>query len=87
VLGHTPEACGALDGLLALREKNYGPALPIAWICLGLGETAKGLDWLETALAECEPFLGSLMVFPAYDRIRDQPEFKRLTRELNFPAP
>jgi len=49
-----------------------------------LGETASALEWLETALAEHDPFLGSAMVFPAYDAIRDQARFMRLTRELKL---
>jgi hypothetical protein len=49
-----------------------------------LGETASALEWLETALAEREPYLGSLIVFPGYDAIRDQARFMRLTRELRL---
>jgi hypothetical protein len=58
----------------------------MAWTCLGLGETATSFQWLETALAEREPFLGSAMVFPAYDSIRDHARFMRLTNELNLPT-
>ena len=61
-------------------------ALPIVWTHLGLGEKNMGFDWLEIALAEREPFLGSLMVFPAYEAIHDQPKFKQLAQQLNFPA-
>src|SRR5215472_5719900 len=50
------------------------------------GRTDRSLHWLVTALAERDPFLGSLMVFPAYDRIRDRPEYRRLARELKFPT-
>jgi TolB-like protein len=84
VLGHTLEARSVIRELEARREKGYSPALPIAWTYLGLGETAAALDWLETALAEHDPFLGSAMVFPAYDAIRDQARFMRLTRELKL---
>ncbi len=86
VLGHTAEARSVLRELEARREEGYGPALPIAWIYLGLSETAAALEWLETALAEHDPFLGSAMVFPAYDAIRDQARFMRLTHELNLPT-
>ncbi|HEY6293605.1 MAG TPA: winged helix-turn-helix domain-containing protein [Terriglobia bacterium] len=86
LLGHTVEARGVITELEVRRQKGYTPALPIAWTCLGLGETAACLEWLETALAEREPFLGSAMVFPAYDAIRDQPRFRRLARELNLPT-
>jgi TolB-like protein/tetratricopeptide (TPR) repeat protein len=84
VLGHTLEARSVIRDLEAQREKGYSPALPIAWTYLGLGETATALDWLETALAEQDPFLGSAMVFPAYDAIRDQARFLRLTREVKL---
>jgi TolB-like protein len=86
VLGHTVEAREIAKKLEAGREKGYVPALPIVWTYLGLGETAEALHWLETALAERDPFLGSLMVFPAYEPIRDHPEFRRLARELKFPS-
>ena len=83
-LGHTDEARQVIEELQARRENEYVPALPIARAYIGLGETADALRWLETALAERDPFLGSLMVFPAYDAIRDQPRFKRLARELKL---
>ena len=84
--GHTVEARGVVDDLRARREKGYEPALPIAVTYLGLGETAAGFQWLETALAERDPFLGSLMVFPAYDAIRNQPKFRRLAEQLKLPT-
>jgi TolB-like protein len=84
VLGHTFEARGVIAELEVRRERGYSAALPVAWAYLGLGETAAGLDWLETALAERDPFLGSAMVFPGYDAIRDQARFRRLTHELKL---
>jgi TolB-like protein len=86
VLGHTVEAREAVGKLEGGRQKGYLPALPIVWTYLGLAEDAEALRWLETAQAECDPFLGSLMVFPGYDRIRDQPQFMRLARELKLSA-
>ena len=78
MLGHASDARGVLGDLRARRERGYSAALPIALTYLGLGENAHGLQWLETALEEGDPFLGSLMVFPGYDAIRNQPQFKRL---------
>jgi TolB-like protein/tetratricopeptide (TPR) repeat protein len=86
VLGHAAEAREVVEKLEAGRQKGYVPTLPIVWTYLGLDETAAALDWLQTALAELDPFLGSLMVFPAYDRIRDQPEFRWVARELRLSA-
>jgi hypothetical protein len=49
-----------------------------------LGETDAALNWLETAFAERDPFLGSAMVFPGYDAIREQARFRRLAHDLNL---
>jgi tetratricopeptide (TPR) repeat protein len=84
VLGHRVQARNVVRELEARREGGYGPALPIAWTYLGLRETAAGLEWLETALAEHDPFLGSVMVFPAYDAIREQARFRRLAHQLKL---
>jgi TolB-like protein len=85
-LGHTVEAREVVEKLEAGREKGYVPGLPIVWTYLGLGETAEALQWLETALAERDPFLGSLMVFPGCDAIREQAQFKRLAEQLKLPT-
>jgi hypothetical protein len=84
VLGHIVEARRVVGELEARREKGYSPALPIAWSYLGLGETPAALEWLETAFAERDPFLGSAMVFPAYDSVRDQARFRRLVHRLKL---
>ena len=84
VLGHTVEARSVVGELEARRAKGYSPALPIAWTYLGLGETTAALEWLEKALAEHDPFLGSAMVFPGYDAIREQPRFRRLAHQLKL---
>jgi TolB-like protein len=85
LLGHANEARGVIEELRARRERGYGAALPIALTYVGLGESAPGFQWLETALSEGDPFLGSLMVFPGYDAVRDQPQFKRLAEQLKLP--
>jgi len=86
VLGHTVEAHRVVEELQARRKKGYVPALPIARTYLGLGETSAALEWLDTSFAERDPFLGSLVVFPAYDAIRNQPQFKRLAEQLKLPS-
>lgn len=86
VLGHAAEAREVVEKLQTGREKGYVSALPIVWTYLGLGETTEVLKWLDIAFAERDPFLGSLMVHPAYDRIRNLPEFRHLARELKLSA-
>src|SRR5215471_10493639 len=85
MLGHATEARAVLGELRARRERGYSAALPIALTYLGLGESAPAFQWLETALSEGDPFLGALMVFPGYDTVRDQPQFKRLAEQLKLP--
>ena len=85
-LGHTVEAREVVQKLQAGREKGYVPSLPFVWTYLGLGETPAALEWLDISFAEQDPFLGSLMVFPAYEAIRNQPKFKRLAEKLKFPT-
>lgn len=53
---------------------------------LGLRETGACLEFLEIALAEREPYLGSVMVFPGYDVMRDHKGFRRLAEELKLPT-
>jgi TolB-like protein len=86
VLGHREEAHSVVEGLRARREKGYAPALPIVGTYLGLGETSAALEWLDTSFAERDPFLGALLVFPAYDAIRIEPQFKRLAEQLKLPT-
>jgi TolB-like protein/tetratricopeptide (TPR) repeat protein len=86
MLGHVVEARSVVSELETRREKGHSPALPIAWTYLGLGEEAAALDWLETALAERDPYLGSVMVFPGYDAIRNQTRFRNLTLQLKLPT-
>jgi hypothetical protein len=86
VLGYTAEARRVVEKLRARREKGYVPALPLVRTYLGLGETADALAWLETAVTERDPFLGSVMVFPGNDALRDQTRFKRLAQQLKLPT-
>jgi len=72
--------------LEAGREKGYVPALPIVWTYLGLGETLMAMEWLDTSFAEHDPFLGALLVFPAYEAVRNLPKFKRIAEQLKLPT-
>jgi hypothetical protein len=84
MLGKEAEARTVVGQLQARREKSYSAAIPIAWTYLGLGETSAALEWLDTSFAERDPFLGSLLVFPAYDAIREQPRFRQLVHQLKL---
>ncbi|MES1261829.1 MAG: protein kinase, partial [Acidobacteriota bacterium] len=82
--GHTGEALRILEALKDRRTKLYCPAVPIAWICLGLGEYQQAIDWLEIAFEERDPLLTMTFVNPSHDALRRDPRFERLLRRMNF---
>jgi hypothetical protein len=83
-LGHTAEARDVIADLTARRDRSYGPALPIAWTWLGLGDVDTCLQWLQIACDEHEPYLAAANVSPIYDRLRSNPIFGRLLRSVGF---
>jgi DNA-binding winged helix-turn-helix (wHTH) protein/Flp pilus assembly protein TadD len=84
VMGRTAEAMQVRRDLEERRKSGYGPALPIGWTYLGLGDTEGYLDCLEVAFDEREPFLASMCVFPGSDRVRNDRRFARLSLRLGF---
>ena len=84
---HVIDACVFTSYHVPVKHLRILPSIAFCLKCgggLGLGETAAGLEWLETALAEHDPFLGSAMVFPAYDAIRSHARFKKLAYQLKL---
>lgn len=49
------------------------------------GDTARALDWLETALRNRDPYLAYTKANPFFDPLRNEPRFRAIERELNFP--
>jgi tetratricopeptide (TPR) repeat protein len=83
-LGHTAEARDVIADLTSRRDRSYGPALPIAWTWLGLGDVDACLQWLQIALDEREPYLAAAAVAPVYDRLRSNQTFRCLLRSVGF---
>jgi TolB-like protein len=82
VSGHPDEALALIEKLKARRAIGYSPALPIAWTHLGLADFDACLEWLQTAAAGHEPYLGCIGVFPAHDPLREYPAFIELERRI-----
>jgi tetratricopeptide (TPR) repeat protein len=80
--GHSGEAQGVIHELKNRRGQGYCPALPTALVHLGLGELGNCLCWLETALAEREPYLASAFVFPGYDLVKHEVRFKAILNAI-----
>jgi TolB-like protein/Flp pilus assembly protein TadD len=49
------------------------------------GDTAKALEWLETAMRVRDPGLAWLKTDPLMDPVRNEPRFEAIERELKFP--
>jgi hypothetical protein len=50
--GQTEAAAAILESLLERRRQQYVPAICLARIYSRLGDTARAVEWLETAFAE-----------------------------------
>jgi serine/threonine-protein kinase len=49
------------------------------------GDTARALDWLETAMRNLDPYLAYTKVNPFFDPLRNEPRFQAIERALKFP--
>jgi TolB-like protein len=49
------------------------------------GDTARALDWLETAMRNRDPYLAYTKVNPFFDPLRNEPRFQAIERALKFP--
>jgi len=86
VSGHTAEATRVRDALLARSRERYVDAPSIALVYTGLGDTAHAVDWLERAVADRAWSVGLLEVEPMWDRLRDDPRFRRLIEQLRLAS-
>jgi TolB-like protein len=49
------------------------------------GDTARALDWLETAMRNRDPYLAYTKVNPFFDPLRNEPRYQAIERALKFP--
>lgn len=83
-LGRQADAETALTRFKA-REGNAG-AYTYATVYAQWGNTAKALEWLETALQLRNPKLIKVKTEPLLDPLRQEPRFHAIERELKFPS-
>jgi len=77
--GQPAKAQAVLDQLLALSGENYVSQYQIAYVYIGLGETAKAFDCLEKSLQNRDIELALLRVDPALDPLRSDVRFESLS--------
>ena len=68
----------------ALSQRRYVPPLFIAVVYEGLGAREQALQWFERACAERE-INAWILPDPRLDRIRTEPRFKNLMRQMGLP--
>jgi TolB-like protein/Flp pilus assembly protein TadD len=82
-LGRKPEAAAVLEQMMA--ENGDTLAFQYAEIYAQWGQKETALKWLETAVQVRDPGLLDIKVDPLIDPIRNEPQFKRIVEQLNFP--
>jgi tetratricopeptide (TPR) repeat protein len=72
---------------LARFQADWGDsgALFCAMIYTQWGDTARALDWLETAMRQRDPYLVRLKTNAMFDPLHKEPRFQAIVRELKFP--
>jgi len=82
-LGRHAESRQALSQLQA--ESGDASAVFYAMIYAQSGDTARALDWLETAMRHRDPYLIRVRINHNFDPLRNEPRFQAIERELKFP--
>ena len=72
---------------LARLQAEWGDssALFCSMIYAQWGDTARALDWLETAMRHRDPYLVKLKTNSTFDPLRKEPRFQAILQELKFP--
>ena len=73
---------GGLEGSPVLAEAL---SVQIAQVYLGLGDEDRAIEWVERAIQTSSVWLIWLGVEPIFHRLRSNPRFVTLTRNLNLP--
>jgi serine/threonine-protein kinase len=84
--GRRSEALSMQHYLEERSRTQYVMPQAMANIAMGLGDTARALDWLERGYQE-RSFLLVLLSWPIYDGLRGQPRFQRILRDMDLRLP
>ena len=80
--GRTQEAVSIRDSLVAINERGEGGAFPAAVAYAGLRDFDAAFEWLDKAIDD-HSLLFSLME-PAFDELRQRPQFRRVATRLGI---
>jgi hypothetical protein len=76
------DALAEIDRLLALAQQRYVSAYHIASIYGTLGEVEQTFAWLERVFGERTQLIGWLPWDDAFDSIRADPRYSKMTKRL-----
>jgi serine/threonine-protein kinase len=82
--GNERRARQLLDDLTELGRTGYVSNTCFAIIHIGLGETARALDWLEKGFQGRDLPMCNIKVHPIYDPLRGEPRFETLLRQMRL---
>jgi TolB-like protein/Tfp pilus assembly protein PilF len=82
-LGRHADAQAAVAKIQAMQ--GDAAAYQYSTIYAQWGDTAKAIEWLETAMRLRDPGLLYLKTDPLMDPLRNQPRYQAIERELKFP--
>jgi tetratricopeptide (TPR) repeat protein len=82
--GRRSEAQKIAEQLIQYSKQRYVPAVVIAQIYAGLGETDLALEWLEKAYQQRDPQMFRIKVAPSLDPLRSDPRFIALLKKIGL---
>jgi tetratricopeptide (TPR) repeat protein len=83
--GRKKEAIQILDELTTLSKQKYVAPYFLAGIHIGLDETDRAMECLETCFKEHSHWLIYLHLDPGMDALRSSPRFQDLLRRIGLP--
>jgi len=83
VAGRRTEALRIQHYLEERARTHYVMPVAMAQNAIGLGDTARAIDWLERGYRE-RSFLILFLSHPFYDPLRGQPRFQRIVRDMGI---
>jgi len=73
-----------LEELLQASQTEYVSPVHLAIICVGLGDNAAALRWLEKAHDQRNATLSAILIEPDVQSLHGDPRFKELSRSIGL---
>ncbi|MGQ0561954.1 MAG: BTAD domain-containing putative transcriptional regulator, partial [Gemmatimonadota bacterium] len=84
LLDRKDEARAMLSHLQQESASRYVPAYALALVHAGLNQPDSALHWLQRSVQRHDNWTTFIPVEPAFDQLRDRPEYVRIMRELGL---